>query len=164
MWYLAEKKFQRLHWKSLFASILTAHSDSFYEEVWMGDLYLPEIEAIYYSWEKRGLSRGRLKKYLLKLMEWPGIPDLPRFLSPTSEPKRPHIRRLTKSIDLASLLLSYFLNSSLNFEKCSKLPGLASADVFSISSPMIVCSAAFSTFFPLIVLGTSGIAKIRSGT
>ena len=36
-----------------------------------------EIEAIYYSWEKRGLSRGRLKKYLLKLMEWPGIPDLP---------------------------------------------------------------------------------------
>jgi len=36
-----------------------------------------EIEAIYYSWEKRGLSRGRLKKYLLKLMEWPEVPDLP---------------------------------------------------------------------------------------
>jgi len=36
-----------------------------------------EIEAIYYSWEKRGLSRGRLKKYLLKLMEWPKVPDLP---------------------------------------------------------------------------------------
>jgi hypothetical protein len=35
-----------------------------------------EIEAIYYSWEKRGLSRGRLKKYLLKLMEWPEVPDL----------------------------------------------------------------------------------------
>jgi len=36
-----------------------------------------EIEAIYYSWEKRGLSRGHLKKYLLKLMEWPEVPDLP---------------------------------------------------------------------------------------
>ena len=36
-----------------------------------------EIEAIYYSWEKRGLSRGRLKKYLLKLMEWQEVPDLP---------------------------------------------------------------------------------------
>ncbi len=36
-----------------------------------------EIEAIYYSWEKRGLSRGRLKKYILKLMEWPEVPDLP---------------------------------------------------------------------------------------
>jgi len=36
-----------------------------------------EIEAIYYSWEKRGLSRGRLKKYLLKLMEWAEVPDLP---------------------------------------------------------------------------------------
>ena len=36
-----------------------------------------EIEAIYYSWEKRGLSRGLLKKYLLKLMEWPEVPDLP---------------------------------------------------------------------------------------
>jgi hypothetical protein len=36
-----------------------------------------EIETIYYSWEKRGLSRGRLKKYLLKLMEWAEVPDLP---------------------------------------------------------------------------------------
>jgi hypothetical protein len=36
-----------------------------------------EIEAIYYSWEKRGLSRGRLKKYMLKLLEWPEVPDLP---------------------------------------------------------------------------------------
>jgi len=36
-----------------------------------------EIEVIYYSWEKRGLSRGRLKKYMLKLMEWPEVPDLP---------------------------------------------------------------------------------------
>ena len=36
-----------------------------------------EIEAIYYSWEKRGLSRRRLKKYLLKLMEWPEVPNLP---------------------------------------------------------------------------------------
>ena len=36
-----------------------------------------EIEAIYYNWEKRGLSRGRLKKNMLKLMAWPEVPDLP---------------------------------------------------------------------------------------
>ena len=36
-----------------------------------------EIEAIYYNWEKRGLSRGRLKKNMLKLMAWQEVPDLP---------------------------------------------------------------------------------------
>ena len=34
-------------------------------------------EEIYLSWETRGLSRGRLKKYLFKLMEWNDFPDLP---------------------------------------------------------------------------------------
>jgi len=36
-----------------------------------------EYEEIYVSWEKRGLSRGRLKKYLLKLMNWDNFPDIP---------------------------------------------------------------------------------------
>lgn len=36
-----------------------------------------EIKAIYFSWEKRGMSRGLLKKLLLKLMEWQEVPDLP---------------------------------------------------------------------------------------
>jgi len=36
-----------------------------------------EIEAVYAGWEKRGLSRNRLKKYVLKLMEWSEIPDIP---------------------------------------------------------------------------------------
>ncbi len=36
-----------------------------------------EFEEIYISWEKRGLSRGRLKKYLLKLMNWDNFPDIP---------------------------------------------------------------------------------------
>ena len=36
-----------------------------------------EIEDVYSSWEKRGLSRGRLKKYVLKLMEWPEVPEMP---------------------------------------------------------------------------------------
>ena len=36
-----------------------------------------EIEEVYVGWEKRGLSRGRLKKYVLKLMEWSEIPDMP---------------------------------------------------------------------------------------
>ena len=36
-----------------------------------------EIEEVYAGWEKRGLSRSRLKKYVLKLMEWSEIPDMP---------------------------------------------------------------------------------------
>jgi len=34
-------------------------------------------EEIYSKWENRGLSRGRLKKYLYKLMEWKNFPDIP---------------------------------------------------------------------------------------
>ena len=34
-------------------------------------------EEIYLNWESRGLSRGRLKKYLFKLMEWEDFPDMP---------------------------------------------------------------------------------------
>jgi len=36
-----------------------------------------EYEEIYIIWEKRGLSRGRLKKYLFKLMNWNNFPDIP---------------------------------------------------------------------------------------
>jgi len=35
-----------------------------------------EYEEIYINWEKRGLSRGRLKKYLFKLMKWDNFPDI----------------------------------------------------------------------------------------
>ena len=34
-------------------------------------------EEIYSQWEIRGMSRGRLKKYLFKLMEWKKFPDIP---------------------------------------------------------------------------------------
>ena len=34
-------------------------------------------EEIYTQWENRGLTRGRLKKYLFKLMEWIDFPDIP---------------------------------------------------------------------------------------
>ena len=34
-------------------------------------------EEIYSQWENRGMSRGRLKKYLFKLMEWKNFPDIP---------------------------------------------------------------------------------------
>lgn len=34
-------------------------------------------DNIYLSWENRGLSRGRLKRYLFKLMEWQDFPDIP---------------------------------------------------------------------------------------
>ena len=36
-----------------------------------------EYEEIYINWEKRGLSRGRLKKYLFKMMKWENFPDIP---------------------------------------------------------------------------------------
>ena len=36
-----------------------------------------EIEEVYTSWEKRGLSRGPVKKYLLKIMGYSEIPDMP---------------------------------------------------------------------------------------
>ena len=36
-----------------------------------------EYEEIYINWEKRGLSRGRLKMYLFKLMKWNNFPDIP---------------------------------------------------------------------------------------
>jgi hypothetical protein len=34
-------------------------------------------DEIYQNWENRGLSRGRLKKYLFKLMEWQDFPGIP---------------------------------------------------------------------------------------
>ena len=34
-------------------------------------------DEIYLNWENRGLSRGRLKRYLFKLMEWEAFPDIP---------------------------------------------------------------------------------------
>jgi len=34
-------------------------------------------DEIYLNWENRGLSRGRLRKYLFKLMEWQDFPDIP---------------------------------------------------------------------------------------
>jgi hypothetical protein len=34
-------------------------------------------DEIYLNWENRGLSRGRLKKYLFKLMEWQDFPGIP---------------------------------------------------------------------------------------
>ena len=34
-------------------------------------------EEIYSQWENRGLSRGRLKKYLFKMMDWKNFPDIP---------------------------------------------------------------------------------------
>ena len=36
-----------------------------------------EFEKIYDEWQQRGLMRGRLKRQLLKMMEWEEIPDTP---------------------------------------------------------------------------------------
>ena len=34
-------------------------------------------EEIYEDWQKRGLSRGRLRKHIFKIMDWDNIPDIP---------------------------------------------------------------------------------------
>ncbi len=36
-----------------------------------------EFETIYNQWQERGLMRGRLKRNLLRMMDWEEIPDLP---------------------------------------------------------------------------------------
>jgi len=38
---------------------------------------LKEIDNIYFHWEKRGLVKDNLKEYVLKLMKWSEIPDMP---------------------------------------------------------------------------------------
>ena len=35
-----------------------------------------EIEQIYHKWEKRGLIKEEIKRYVLKLMEIPEFPDI----------------------------------------------------------------------------------------
>ena len=36
-----------------------------------------EFEPIYEKWADRGLMKGRVKKYILTLMEWDDLPDRP---------------------------------------------------------------------------------------
>ena len=33
-------------------------------------------DEIYEEWQKRGLSRGKLRKHFLKIMEWDSVPEL----------------------------------------------------------------------------------------
>ena len=42
-----------------------------------GRLLPIEYEEIYQKWENRGLSRGQVKYYLFKLMQWKEFPDIP---------------------------------------------------------------------------------------
>jgi len=36
-----------------------------------------EFEQIYKTWEDRGLMRGRVRRYVLQIMDWEDVPDLP---------------------------------------------------------------------------------------
>jgi len=36
-----------------------------------------DIVLVHTEWEERGLSRNVLKKYVLELMQWSDLPDLP---------------------------------------------------------------------------------------
>ena len=38
-----------------------------------------EEEEIYRGWEKRGMNRGKVKAYILTLMEWDNIPKDPLY-------------------------------------------------------------------------------------
>ncbi|MDP7318824.1 MAG: hypothetical protein QGH12_11675 [SAR324 cluster bacterium] len=42
-----------------------------------GRLLAREIESVHEQWQERGLVRGRVSRYLLELMSWEEIPDLP---------------------------------------------------------------------------------------
>ena len=42
-----------------------------------GRLLAREIESVHEQWQERGLVRGRVNRYLLELMSWEEIPDLP---------------------------------------------------------------------------------------
>jgi len=33
-------------------------------------------DEIYEAWQERGLSRGKLRKHILKIMEWENVPEL----------------------------------------------------------------------------------------
>ena len=36
----------------------------------------PSEDGIYEAWQERGLSRGKLRKHILKIMEWENVPEL----------------------------------------------------------------------------------------
>ena len=36
-----------------------------------------EYDQIYKTWEERGLMRGRVRRYVLQIMDWEDVPDLP---------------------------------------------------------------------------------------
>ncbi len=36
----------------------------------------PSEDGIYEAWQERGLSRGKLRKHILKIMEWESVPEL----------------------------------------------------------------------------------------
>ena len=36
----------------------------------------PEDEQIHEEWQKRGLSRGKLRKHVMKMMDWDNIPEV----------------------------------------------------------------------------------------
>ncbi len=39
----------------------------------------PAVEEVYETWQKRGLSRKKIKDYILALMEWSEFPDSPLY-------------------------------------------------------------------------------------
>ena len=36
----------------------------------------PEDEQVHEEWQKRGLSRGKLRKHVMKMMDWDNIPEV----------------------------------------------------------------------------------------
>ena len=61
-------------------SFLKDHTDSaikFLMRKEMDDSELkPEDEQVHEEWQKRGLSRGKLRKHTMKLMDWDNIPEI----------------------------------------------------------------------------------------
>ncbi len=61
-------------------NFLTEHPESAVKFLMRKDLddrpISDDEERVYEGWQKRGLSRGKLRKHVLKLMEWESIPDV----------------------------------------------------------------------------------------
>lgn len=58
----------------------------------------PPVLGVYEAWNERGLSRGRVKKYIMELMEWDKLPEMP--LADMWAALRDRIYDLTHGLDV----------------------------------------------------------------
>ena len=66
-----------LAFKEFFTKLVTSVSPKFLLRKELDGRPLKSSQdEIYEEWQKRGLSRGKLRKHFLKIMEWDSVPEL----------------------------------------------------------------------------------------